>query len=325
MNSTAKLFISSFRSVPSFPIKNNRRSFSHVLLLRRSPCTQFAWSKSTRPLHAATFRDFHSTSLRSEVSVPAAKKRSLRKKRSEENLNADKFNVFAYATAEEFDLEALHDALQKQNLYETRKFFTSADSDVLHVRAKYKIDVEPHDIFFFREGSVVLWNCNELETTNVLTNLKSFEISSYDQKLVMDEKELMNYNYVNGGGQKAALKNGDFLVSRDDEGVLEKYTFSNAMTSSVKLGIWESLLDKYIDSLEFVTEDLKEGRKIKMSRAVALQKTGELFALKHTINLSSNLLETPDFYWDRDQLEVLFLDTCAYFAVQKRKRVNTKI
>ena len=30
-----------------------------------------------------------------------------------------------------------------------------------------------------------------------------------------------------------------------------------------------------------------------------LQKTGEILALRHLINLSSDLLDTPDFYWDR--------------------------
>lgn len=249
------------------------------------------------------------------------KKRLMRKKRTEGHLATDKYNVLAYATAEEYELEALHTALTKQDLYETRKFFTSSDSDVLYVRAKYNVEEEPRDVFFFREGSVVLWNCTELESANILKFLKQFELGSYDWRDVVNEKEFMNYNYMNNN-HLGQLKNGDFYLQNGEETYLEKYTFSNAMTSSVKLGIWESLLDKYIDSLEFVTEDLKEGQKIKMTRAMALRKTGELFALKHTINLSSDLLETPDFYWDREDLEKLFLNTCSYFSVQRRKRVE---
>lgn len=250
------------------------------------------------------------------------KKRSVRKKqRTGDRRNDGKFNVCAYATAEEYDLEKLHTAITKQELYESRKFFTNSDSDVLHVRGKYEIDAEPRDIFFFREGSVVLWNCTDLEASNVIQYLRQFEINSYDQEDVANENEVMNYVYANDG-QAAALKNGDFLIPTNGDADLEKYTFSNAMTSSVKLGIWEALLDKYIDSIAFVTDDLKEGRKIKMTRADALRKTGELFALKHMINLSSDLLETPDFYWDRENLEQLFLGTCSYFSIQRRKRVS---
>lgn len=94
------------------------------------------------------------------------------------------------------------------------------------------------------------------------------------------------------------------------------------MALSVKLGIWEASLEKYIDSIEFVTEDLKQGNKIKMSREDVLRKHGELFALRHVINLSSDLLDVPDFYWDREDLERLYLQTCAYFSISKRTKVR---
>lgn len=330
MNCTKNLIISSLRSASKFiEYKNNRRLFSHLIIseLRINSLLsskQFNWSKCVAKTNITFINGIHATQdvQQSDLFMPSAtKKRSLRKKRSVESLKNDKFNVFAFATADEYDLESLHDAIVKENLYETQEFFGDTDSDVLYVRGKYKIEEEPRDIFYFREGSVILWNCNDLETANILNHLKKFEISSYDLKDVMNEKEFMNYNYVNDG-QRATFKNGDFFISTDKNCALDKYTFSNAMTSSVKLGIWELFLDKYIDSLEFVTTDLKDGRKIKLSRAMALKKTGELFALKHTINLSSNLLDTPDFYWDREQLEILFLKTCTYFAIQKRKRVN---
>lgn len=248
------------------------------------------------------------------------KKRPVRKKRLDEELAEGKFNVIAFATADEYELEALHTALTKQDLYETRKFFTNDDNDVLHVRAKYQVESEPRDIFFFREGSVVLWNCSDMEAYNVIKELHKYEIGSYAPEDINSEKEIMNYNYTNDN-EEGHLRNGDFYIRKDADGDLEKYTFSNALTSSVKLGIWEALLDKYIDGISFVTTDLKEGRKIRMTRGAVLRKTGELFALRHEINLNSNLLDTPDFYWERDNLEQLFLNTCSYFNIPRRKRV----
>lgn len=96
------------------------------------------------------------------------------------------------------------------------------------------------------------------------------------------------------------------------------------MAQSVKLGIWEAALDNYVESIEFVTEDLKAGRKLRMTRQDVLKKQGELFALRHSINLSSDLLDTPDFYWERDDLESLYQQTCAYFNIAKRTRVSYK-
>lgn len=118
---------------------------------------------------------------------------------------------------------------------------------------------------------------------------------------------------------------GDILLAKDESNILEKYTFSNAMALSVKLGIWETTLQKYIDSIEFVTEDLKMGRTMKMSREEVLRKHGELFALRHLINLSSDLLDTPDFYWDREQLEMLYSQLCNYYSIPRRTRVTINI
>uniref|UniRef100_A0A1B0CAM9 Uncharacterized protein n=1 Tax=Lutzomyia longipalpis TaxID=7200 RepID=A0A1B0CAM9_LUTLO len=260
------------------------------------------------------------------------KKRPMRKKRPEETEVTEdgNFTVTAYATAEEYDLEKLLSGLVQQELYEPKKFICTDDNgvepDVLYVSAKYQVDKEPRDIFFFREGTVILWNIGELESSNVLSFLRQYEHDSYDENTVAGESEQMVYNYVASDQMSAHLKRGLFLLTRDEEGYLEKYTFSNAMSLSVKLGIWEASLDKYIDSIAFVTEDLKRGTKIKMSRAEVLRKTGELFALRHLINLSSDLLDTPDFYWDREHLENLYAQICGYFSISRRTKVmNEKL
>lgn len=59
-----------------------------------------------------------------------------------------------------------------------------------------------------------------------------------------------------------------------------------------------------------------------MSRADVLRKTGELFALRHLINLSSDLLDTPDFYWEHEEQEELYQKMCSYFSINRRTRVR---
>lgn len=46
--------------------------------------------------------------------------------------------------------------------------------------------------------------------------------------------------------------------------LLEKFTYSNAIALSVKLGIWEASLDRYIDSIDYLSNDLKSGKKIRL-------------------------------------------------------------
>ncbi|XP_058465452.1 required for meiotic nuclear division protein 1 homolog isoform X2 [Malaya genurostris] len=233
--------------------------------------------------------------------------------------------VTAFATAVEYDLDRLVVALRDQNLYDPKQFLSNDDCnpDVLHVTAKYKVRNESRDVYFFREGTVVLWNCTDLENNNILKFLKPFEQDAYDESTVIEESESMLYNRSE---TTAKLKNNSFYISNNIDSDLEKYTFSNAMSLSVKLGIWEASLAQYIESMAYVTEDLKKGNRIKISRQEMLRKTGELFALRHLINLSSDLLDVPDFYWDREQLEPLYQQTCSYFSINRRTRVmNEKL
>ena len=42
----------------------------------------------------------------------------------------------------------------------------------------------------------------------------------------------------------------------------------------------------------------------------------------HLINLSSDLLDTPDFYWDREELEILYSKTCNYLNIARRTKAR---
>lgn len=284
-----------------------------------------------------------------ETAMSPSRSRALRKKRlAIDELSALGFlNTRGYTTADEYNLEDLHAALKQQNLYETKRFFSTdnlgVEQNVLFVTAKYPTGEQPREIFFFREGSVVFWNCNDIETNNVLNFLRNFERESYVSALVHGESEVMPYTYISSTAvdvegdlvaegsdlnvaSRAFFQNGKFYLTPDSDNFLYKYTFSNAIAQSIKLGMWEATLDLYIDSMEYLTEDLKRGRRLRISRAAMLRKTGELFALRHSINLSSDLLDAPDFYWDREELEGLYLQVCSYFSITRRTKVmNEKI
>ena len=53
---------------------------------------------------------------------------------------------------------------------------------------------------------------------------------------------------------KTRLVRNRIILNPEGSTDLEKYTFSNAMAMSVKLGIWEASLDRYIDDIEYVSE-----------------------------------------------------------------------
>ncbi|KAM4625011.1 required for meiotic nuclear division protein 1 homolog isoform 1-T1 [Polymixia lowei] len=181
-------------------------------------------------------------------------------------------------------------------------------------------------MFFFREGSVVFWNVEEKTMKTVMRILEQHEIQPYEVALVHWENEEINYSIGEGNSK---LERGNFLLNDkmdQAEAVLEKFAFSNALSLSVKLAIWEVFLDNFVESIQSIPEMLKSGTRVKLSRAEVMQKIGELFSLRHCINLRSDLLITPDFYWDRENLEQLYDKTCQFLSINRRvKVVNEKL
>lgn len=137
--------------------------------------------------------------IQENLSPLQIKKRPARKKRSqdEEQKVPGVFNVMAYSTAEEYNLEKLTVGLQNQDLYEPK--LIDNNPNAVHAIAKYKVGCEPREIFFFREGTVVLWNTTELESSNVLNFVKEYEQDSYGEKIVINEAEYVNYKYYTSG------------------------------------------------------------------------------------------------------------------------------
>ncbi|CAG0883638.1 unnamed protein product [Cyprideis torosa] len=241
--------------------------------------------------------------------------------------------VVAYASAEEYDLVKLADALTSDGVYKKVQLADDAAEDVLHVVAAYTVTDEPREVFFFREGTSIFWNVDELEQCNILSVLEPFENGPYNRDLVRDEREVMPYLYQDKLPRTFVRQDTVHLTTRhldreepSDNIQLDKFAVSNALSSSVKLGMWEAILDAYVEDVEDVTKELKEGSGVHLTRRDALKKMGELFAIRHGVNLSSDLLDTPDFYWEREALETLYNQLASCLSIPKRTKVlNEKL
>lgn len=321
-----KTSTSFYRLYQTFVPKPTYQSFPNV----KQKCSKTIWQtqsvrggllfRQTVGEPVLCFR-FYSAGLQKQMPAltakrPARKKTPRVKEDAKEHVN----NVVAYAVAEELDLSQLRKALTVQGLYQICDLPVDV-LDAVYVKAKYTVDETHREIFFFRDGSAVFWSMPEVERGEVLKSLVKHSLEPYDRSLVIHEREEMDLLYI----KSATGLLGDTIQMNGEieEGqmTLEKYAFSNALAQSVKLSIWEAFLERMVDSIESVTEDLRDGGKIRLSRRSVLRKTGELFALRHLINLSSDLLDTPDFYWDRATLEPLYLCVYNHLAISRRTRV----
>ncbi|XP_071752566.1 required for meiotic nuclear division protein 1 homolog isoform X2 [Centroberyx gerrardi] len=237
----------------------------------------------------------------------------------------DMMQCIAFATADQYHLPTLCHDLISHGFHEVDLPRDASNALVILTDMAAKPDDDAL-MFFFREGSVVFWNVEDKTMKKVLRILEHHEIQPYEVALVHWENEEINYTVGEGNSK---LERGNFILSNKielHEAVLEKFAFSNALCLSVKLAIWEVSLDDFVESIQSIPETLKSGKRVKLSSAEVMQKIGELFALRHCINLRSDLLITPDFYWDRENLEKLYDKTCQFLSINRRVNVvNEKL
>lgn len=242
------------------------------------------------------------------------------------SVNEDLMQCTAFATADEYHLGSLSQELVSCGYVEVTSLpRDAANILVMGVESSAK-EGDPGTIFLFREGAAVFWNVKEKTMKHVMQVLERHETQPYEVALVHWENEELNYIKTEG---QSKLHRGEIKLNSEldlDDAILEKFAFSNALCLSVKLAIWEATLDKFIESIQSIPEALKAGKKVKLSHKEVMQKMGELFALRHRINLSSDFLITPDFYWDRANLEELYDKTCQFLSITRRVKVmNEKL
>jgi uncharacterized Rmd1/YagE family protein len=179
-------------------------------------------------------------------------------------------------------------------------------------------------LFTDRFGAIVSWNVPQSGLDEIRDTVFHCLSGPYRTTIVEWENETMPYAFKSGHSR--LQHDMIFLDNNSQELLLEKYAFSDAMSLSVKLAMWESALDDYVRSVQWVPQTLKLGKTLKISRKEVLQKTGEIIMLRHEINLMPDVLGTPDFYWDRPELEQLYNRMCHHLDVPLRRQiVNEKL
>ena len=179
--------------------------------------------------------------------------------------------------------------------------------------------------YLFKNGIIVTWNVSRKEKQQLRLAISKLQTEAVGEKTVEIEKEQITYKYTNEG-RTGIYRDNIVLCSKErHEMILEQYAFSHAIALSVRLAIWEQLFDNFISSISWIPNALKNGQKITISRGQILKKTGALLSIRYQVNLTSDLLNPPDYYWDNPKLEDLYNKMLVYLDVKKRGRAITEM
>jgi uncharacterized Rmd1/YagE family protein len=194
----------------------------------------------------------------------------------------------AFCTASSYRLNELLIHIQLQGAY--AHYFRSGN--VLHRAYKH----EKGDIFYFSYGTIVMWGLSEEEEKEVLSDVLAFE----DNSNGYIESEESRYSI----GLTAKILKDDITLPVDD--VLTKLAFSHGLAQSVKLSVFEKLIERRIDNSRDAPVSLATHGRILMSRKKLARLMGEIIIDRNSINLHTDILDTPEFFWEYSDLEPLY-------------------
>lgn len=160
------------------------------------------------------------------------------------------------------------------------------------------------------------WGLSEEEELRLIEKVKHVESNPLDRF----ERDLYDFSY----GEIARIQRDEIILSSND--VLTKLAISFGLAQSVKLTVFELTIDKTIATTRHLPEDLARKGKIFLSRKQMSRKIGELFIDKSSVNLHSDILDEPDFFWEYPEHHPLYRDVFKCFDIDTRVEVlNTRL
>ena len=176
-----------------------------------------------------------------------------------------------------------------------------------------KVSDKQPDLFIFEYGVVVLWGFTEREEKSLLNDIDRFE----KEKLAQEDVQVEEFNYYITTSYQPRIYN-DFITLRDGSNYMTKLSISHAIAQSVKISLFEELVDNTIEDTQDIPQEIALTGKVSMNKEEIMKSIGELFILRININLHGSVMDSPEIMWSEPQLEPIYQATRGYLEINQR-------
>jgi uncharacterized Rmd1/YagE family protein len=181
------------------------------------------------------------------------------------------------------------------------------------------------EMYIFGYGVVVFWNFTERQEKDILADM-TFSVHETGTTLVTKpqaaesfETEEFHFEY-NPDVSRPRIFN-DMITLRSGDHMI-KLAMSHAIAQSTKLSFFEERMQDTMQEAVDVPRRLALTGRLGMKREEVVKILGRLFGSRVDVNLSSNILDVPDFFWDSEPtLHPLYSAVREYLEIKPRIQV----
>ncbi|KAF2128070.1 sporulation protein RMD8 [Dothidotthia symphoricarpi CBS 119687] len=181
------------------------------------------------------------------------------------------------------------------------------------------------EMFVFSYGVAVFWNFTEKQEKDILADLTfsstATGVSLATRPLTESDFETEEFHFEYNAditrprvyNDMITLKSGDHMI---------KLAMSHGIAQSTKLSLFEEGMSRTMLAAQYVPKRLALTGKLGMRRTDVVKMIGQLFTSRVDVNLSSNMLDTPNFFWDSEPtLHPLYTAVREYLEIKPRIQV----
>ena len=212
---------------------------------------------------------------------------------------------------------------ESYNLLAISEFFTKQSwshriygREVLHIDADLFDLAETGDVWIYSYGCIVCWGISTENEEKILKKIEDFLYKPLLNYIVdrcdyfISEEE--DSSYIDTENNCIILRHKDPYVC---------LSFSYGLSQSIKLSAFEESAEKTIEENKSIPNMLIETGKISLSRKTLAKRIGALFLERNFVNLHSDILDVPDFFWKRPKYEQYYEMAIKFMDLTQRIQI----
>jgi len=177
------------------------------------------------------------------------------------------------------------------------------------------------ELFIFDYGVLVFWNFSRAQELLMLEDLSDFMIRPLkDNPDDLEDMQIEEMHFQYDTTQKHSRIFNDMLTLKSGNHMI-KLTLSHGISQSAVLARYEDIMDNTIEATKHIPKKLALTGKLDMKRTEMTQINGHLFKLRMNVNLSSNVLDTPEIFWSEPSLQPLYNAIRDYLEIPQRAAI----
>jgi uncharacterized Rmd1/YagE family protein len=179
------------------------------------------------------------------------------------------------------------------------------------------------EVFVFDFGAIVFWGFGRGEESGLLKTIRLFATKGIVGKTEFESGE-DDMAFVTSPEEKEISVANDVINLPDETVPKQRLAVSFAIAQSSVLAIFEARIEQKVEEYKYIPETLAAHGKVDLSERQLGMMIGEVFVIRHDVNLHTEILDTPDFFWKEKSFEADYKMVSSYLEMTGRTEILNK-